>query len=150
MQSLDAPETTPVQIHVSETSDAAELLFCESVESGHSSHDWSGLIASDLAIHKEPVRMDSQCKYLAVARGDADLYLRLPTRKGYQEKIWDHAGGILVVLEAGGEVTDINGLAPDFRHGSSLTCNEGMVVTNGRGHNTVVTAVKTHAPPEMT
>ena len=146
MQSLDAPETTPVQIHVSETSDAAELLFCESVESGHSSHDWSGLIASDLAIYKEPVRMDSQCKYLAVARGDADLYLRLPTRKGYQEKIWDHAGGVLVVTEAGGTVTDIHGKAADFCHGASMAVNEGMVVTNGKLHERIITAISRHAP----
>ena len=150
MQPLSEPDASPTRIMVTQVSKTTEMRFCESVESGHSSHDWSGLIASELGIQLEPIRMDSQCKYLAVARGDADLYLRLPTRKGYQEKIWDHAGGILVVLEAGGEVTDINGLAPDFRHGSSLTCNEGMVVTNGRGHNTVVTAVKTHAPPEMT
>ena len=93
--------------------------------------------------------MDSQCKYLAVARGDADLYLRLPTRKGYQEKIWDHAGGILVVLEAGGQVTDISGKAPDFRHGSSLSQNEGMVVTNGKSHSAVVKAVSKHAPADM-
>ena len=29
------------------------------------------------------------------ASGEADLYLRLP-RAGYREKIWDHAGGVLV------------------------------------------------------
>lgn len=149
MQPLTEPDVAPVKIEVSKTSNAAEFRFCESVESGHSSHDWSGLIASELAIHLEPIRMDSQCKYLAVARGDADLYLRLPTRKGYQEKIWDHAGGILVVLEAGGQVTDINGKSPDFRHGSSLAQNEGMVVTNGKSHSSVVSAISRHAPAEM-
>ena len=149
MQPLSEPEASPTRITVTQFSKTADMRFCESVESGHSSHDWSGLIASELGIHLEPIRMDSQCKYLAVARGDADLYLRLPTRKGYQEKIWDHAGGILVVQEAGGEVTDINGHAPDFLHGSSLTQNEGMVVTNGHAHDAVITAIKTHAPAEM-
>jgi 3'(2'), 5'-bisphosphate nucleotidase len=28
------------------------------------------------------LRMDSQCKYAAIARGDASVYLRLPTRPG--------------------------------------------------------------------
>ena len=149
MQPLTEPDVAPVKIEVSKTSNAAEFRFCESVESGHSSHDWSGLIASELGIHLAPIRMDSQCKYLAVARGDADLYLRLPTRKGYQEKIWDHAGGILVVLEAGGQVTDINGKSPDFRHGSSLAWNEGMVVTNGKSHSAVLNAISRHAPAEM-
>lgn len=146
MQRLDHPSTAAVPIHVSNTDEATELKFCESVESGHSSHDWSGLIATDLAIHREPVRMDSQCKYLVVARGEADLYLRLPTRKGYQEKIWDHAGGVLVVEEAGGKVTDINGRVADFSHGSAMAVNEGMVVTNGNVHDRVIMAISRNAP----
>lgn len=145
-QPLDRPDHAPTGIQVSATDMTSELIFCESVESGHSSHDWSGLIAGDLAIHKEPVRMDSQCKYLAVARGDADLYLRLPTRKGYQEKIWDHAGGVLLVLEAGGQVTDIKGAAADFSQGSTMAVNEGMVVTNGKVHSSVVASIDRHAP----
>lgn len=32
--------------------------------------------------------MDSQCKYAAIARGDASIYLRLPTRADYRERIW--------------------------------------------------------------
>ncbi len=148
MQPLDNPEADSVRIRVSGTNEASELLFCESVESGHSSHDWSGLIATELGIHKEPVRMDSQCKYLVVARGDADLYLRLPTRKGYQEKIWDHAGGVLVVMEAGGHVSDINGKPADFSHGSTLAVNEGMVVTNGKLHARVIATIGTHAPAD--
>jgi 3'(2'), 5'-bisphosphate nucleotidase len=149
MQPLSEPDVSPIQITVSQVSKTASMRFCESVESGHSSHDWSGLIASQLGIQLEPIRMDSQCKYLAVARGDADLYLRLPTRRGYQEKIWDHAGGILVVEEAGGKVTDIHGKPPDFRHGSSLTQNEGMVVTNGHAHDAVLNAIRIHAPAEL-
>ena len=149
MQPLSEPDKSPTRISVTQVSKTTDMRFCESVESGHSSHDWSGLIASELGIQLEPIRMDSQCKYLAVARGDADLYLRLPTRKGYQEKIWDHAGGILVVQEAGGVVTDISGKAPDFRHGSSLTQNDGMVVTNGLAHDAVIAAIKTQASLAM-
>lgn len=149
MQPLSEPDAAPTQIRVSPTAETAQMRFCESVESGHSSHDWSGLIAAELGIHREPIRMDSQCKYLAVARGDADLYLRLPTRKGYQEKIWDHAGGILIVLEAGGSVTDINGHGPDFRHGSSMSQNQGMVVTNGHSHDKIVSAIKRNSPSDV-
>lgn len=149
LQPLDQPHTAAQQVTVTATEITSELVFCESVESGHSAHDWSGLIATDLAIHKAPTRMDSQCKYLAVARGDADLYLRLPTRKGYQEKIWDHAGGVLLVEEAGGKVSDIRGRDADFSLGSTMASNEGMVVTNGKVHRQVVAAILKNAPPEM-
>lgn len=149
MQPLDSPDATGQRLNVTSTSSSAEARFCESVESGHSSHDWSGQIASQLGISREPFRIDSQCKYLAVAKGDADIYLRLPTRKGYQEKIWDHAGGVLVIEEAGGMVTDIHGKPVEFNHGSTLAKNQGMVVTNGKFHNDVVTAVKSNAPSDI-
>ena len=84
-QSLSSPESPAQAIKVSLTSTPSELVFCESVESGHSSHDWSGLIAADLQIHREAVRMDSQCKYALLARGDADLVVRMPRGAGHRE-----------------------------------------------------------------
>lgn len=146
MVPLDAADSEPVKLTVTDTDQTSDARFCESVESGHSSHSWSGQIASALGITREPFRIDSQCKYLAVARGDADIYLRLPTRKGYQEKIWDHAGGVILVEEAGGCVTDIHGVPPQFEHGRTLSANEGMVVTNGQFHQQVVSAIGAHAP----
>ncbi len=146
MQPLDDPDAEPTGISVTGTVNPIDARFCESVESGHSSHDWSGQIAADLGIERPPFRIDSQCKYLAVARGDADIYLRLPTRAGYQEKIWDHAGGVIVVEEAGGRVSDIRGGEIEFRHGATLAANSGMVVTNGRFHDSVVIAVSRNAP----
>ena len=148
IQPLDSPDSEPQRVQVTSTAVSSDARFCESVESGHSSHDWSGRIAGQLGIVRAPFRIDSQCKYLAVAMGDADIYLRLPTRKGYQEKIWDHAGGILVVEEAGGTVTDIHGEAPDFHHGATLAKNEGMVVTNGSFHDAVVAAVTDNSPDQ--
>lgn len=44
----------------------------------------------------------------ALARGDAAINLRFP-RKGYREKIWDHAAGALIVKEAGAVITDVAG-----------------------------------------
>jgi 3'(2'), 5'-bisphosphate nucleotidase len=64
------------------------LRFCESVESGHSSHQLSQLIAKKLDITEAPVRMDSQCKYGIVARGDAQIYMRIARNKNYEENIW--------------------------------------------------------------
>jgi 3'(2'), 5'-bisphosphate nucleotidase len=116
--------------------------FCESVESGHSDQSSSARIASVLGITAEPYRIDSQCKYAAVARGDASIYLRLPTRKDYQEKIWDHAAGVIVVEEAGGRVTDVRGEPLDFWQGRTLARNAGVVCTSGTIHDEVVAAAR--------
>ena len=61
-------------------------------------------------------------------------------------KIWDHAGGVLVVEEAGGRVTDIHGRPPEFHHGAKLLANEGMIVTNGCFHDAVVEAIRQSFP----
>jgi 3'(2'), 5'-bisphosphate nucleotidase len=133
--------SAPAAARVTSTSDPAAARFVESVESGHSSHSDSARIASDLGITLPPVRMDSQAKYAALARGDADIYLRLPTRPGYVEKIWDHAAGLLVIEEAGGKVTDIHGNRLEFGHGSRLEKNKGVIATNGLLHDAVLKAV---------
>jgi HAL2 family 3'(2'),5'-bisphosphate nucleotidase len=62
------------------------------------------------------MRMDSQAKHGMIARGDAELYVRLP-KPGYIEWIWDHAAGKVVVEEAGGIMTDTEGQPLDFTAG---------------------------------
>ncbi|MBI4581981.1 MAG: 3'(2'),5'-bisphosphate nucleotidase [Planctomycetes bacterium] len=131
---------TPVR--VSAIADPAGAVFCESVESAHSKHDDSAEVARRLGVMSPPYRIDSQCKYAAVARGDASIYLRLPTRADYEEKIWDHAAGWMVVTEAGGTVTDVTGKPLDFALGRTLRANKGVVATNGRIHAPVIAAVR--------
>ncbi len=128
-------------ISVSPQRDPAAARFCESVESGHSAHDESAALAARLGIATPPVRLDSQAKYAVVARGEAEAYLRLPTRADYREKIWDHAAGALIVEEAGGTITDINGRPLEFTHGRDLSANRGVIVTNGGLHERVLTAI---------
>lgn len=130
-------------VRVSGVGRGDEARFCESFDAGHSSHDDSARVAAMLGISLPPVRMDSQAKYAVVARGEAELYLRLPTRKGYREKIWDHAAGSLVVEAAGGRVTDVVGNPLDFSRGATLERNRGVVVTNGLLHETVLEALRT-------
>jgi len=136
----DAHEGTPIRVSAVRRSEDAR--FCESVESGHSDQDASEQIARTLGITEEPYRIDSQCKYAAVARGDATIYLRLPTSADYREKIWDHAAGAIVVEEAGGTVTDVHGKPLDFSRGRKLEANQGIIATNGRFHDQVVAAVR--------
>ena len=129
-------------IAMKKVDDVAQISFCESVEAAHSSQDDSAKIAQKLGITKPSVRMDSQAKYGSIARGAGDLYLRLPVRKDYQEKIWDHAAGDLIVREAGGLVTDTEGSRLDFSVGRTLAANKGVVAAPKAVHPWVLDAVK--------
>ena len=129
-------------IAVSRQRDIESFRTCESYESGHSNQDESAKLVEMLGIKAAPVRLDSQAKYGIVARGDAELYLRLPTRKDYREKIWDHAAGALVVQEAGGVVTDVSGKPLDFTLGQELGGNRGVIVTHGLEHARVLSALR--------
>jgi 3'(2'), 5'-bisphosphate nucleotidase len=133
--------THPVPVHVARPGSLAVARVCESVESGHSDHEQSARIVERLGIEAAPFRIDSQCKYAAVARGDASIYLRLPTRPDYRETIWDHAAGKFAVEQAGGRVTDVAGAPLDFGHGRRLERNRGVIATDGSFHDEVVAAV---------
>jgi 3'(2'), 5'-bisphosphate nucleotidase len=88
--------------------------------------------------------MDSQAKYAVLAAGGADVLVRLmsPSRPDYKEMIWDQAAGSIVIEEAGGRVSDLDGRALDFSHGRRLERNRGILATNGRLHDTVLKALR--------
>jgi 3'(2'), 5'-bisphosphate nucleotidase len=138
-RSFDSSEES--RITVSAIESVQDCRFCESFEAGHSSHDDSKSIAAKLNITREPIRMDSQCKYGIVARGEADIFLRLPVSMEYEEKIWDHAGGSLLITEAGGKICDIYGHALDFGKGRTMK-TKGVIATNGTIHSKVMDAVQ--------
>jgi len=76
-------------------------------------------------------RMDSQAKHGVLARGGAEIFVRLP-KPGYVEWIWDHAAGFVVIEEAGGRLTDIDGRRIDFSLGAKLSPSvRGIAMTNG-------------------
>ncbi|KAH0988021.1 hypothetical protein GBA52_015198 [Prunus armeniaca] len=127
MQPLDG--SSLLKVHVSATENPEEASLFESFEVAHSLHDLSGTIIKKLGVKAPPVRIDSQAKYGALSRGDGAIYLRFP-RKGYREKIWDHAAGCIVVTEAGGVVADAAGNPLDFSKGKYLDLETGIIVTN--------------------
>ena len=134
-----SPQT---RISVSGVEKASDSVMCESVEAPDSSYEFSEKIARFLNISAKPVRMDSQCKYAVLARGDASIYLRPPPQKDYKENIWDHAAGYIIVREAGGTVTDSSGKPLDFSVGKKLLENKGVLATNGAIHEAVLQAVR--------
>ncbi len=133
-------QTGARSIHASEVADVRAARWAESVEPGHSSQSEAAEVARLLGITAEPIRVDSQVKYALVARSDASIYLRLPLG-GYLENIWDHAAGSLLVSEAGGAVTDVDGRQLDFTTGRKLSRNRGILATAPELHNEVLAAV---------
>jgi 3'(2'), 5'-bisphosphate nucleotidase len=134
-------------IAVSTTTDPARLRVCSSVERSHSSEGDGEEAARRLGITGAPIRMDSQAKYGLVGSGGAEIYLRLPVRASYQEKIWDHAAGSLVVTEAGGRVTDVDGRPLDFTRGPTLAGNRGIVATHGPLHDDILATLSALRQP---
>lgn len=138
---LDAADgQAGTRLGVAELTSAVGARYAESVESGHSNQSEAALVARMLGITAEPLRLDSQTKYAVVARGDASVYLRLP-HGDYRENVWDHAAGALIVGEAGGRVSDIDGRPLDFTTGTRLTRNRGIVATPAAIHDAVLEAV---------
>lgn len=121
------------------------LTVCVSVEESHSHAGKTAAVMSWLETRgvamSEPMRLDSQAKYAVVARGQADVYLRLPTKREYVEFIWDHAAGALMAMEMGLSVTDAVGKELDFGQGRRLERNRGVVVGPTWVHGQVLGAI---------
>lgn len=139
--SLSEPGANPTHIRRLDHDPAEPISVCTSVEEGHSDVDAVERIMALTGPRREPARLDSQCKYAVVGRGQADAYLRLPTRKGYVERIWDHAAGAIIAAEGGCAVTDIRGDQLDFSHGRGLEKNRGIVCAPPRVHGRLLAAI---------
>ena len=66
---------------------------------------------------------------VSIAKGGADIYMEHSTNP------WDLAAGLLIIEEAGGKVTRLDGK----RHSLS---NEGFVASNSRLHNSIIKLTK--------
>ena len=88
------------------------------------------------------MRVYSMVKYAAIARGDAEIFMKF-ARAGYKEKIWDHAAGVVIIQEAGGVVTDAGGSPLDFSKGLYLEgLDRGVIACAGaKLHEKIIRAV---------
>ncbi|THG19628.1 PAP-specific phosphatase HAL2-like [Camellia sinensis] len=129
-------------IRVSSIDDPALATFCEPVEKTNSNHSFTAGLAHSVGLRKQPLRVHSMVKYAAIARGDAEIYMKF-ARAGYKEKIWDHAAGVLIVQEAGGVVTDAGGRPLDFSKGVYLEgLDRGIIACSGDAlHDKIIGAI---------
>ncbi|KAL2327697.1 hypothetical protein Fmac_021124 [Flemingia macrophylla] len=118
-------------IRVSSIDDPALATLCEPVERANSNHSFTAGLAQSVGLRKQPLRVHSMVKYAAIARGDAEIFMKF-AKCGYKEKIWDHAAGVVIVEEAGGVVTDAGGRPLDFSKGMYLEgLDRGIIACSG-------------------
>ena len=134
---LEGESSAYHRANVSKTNDPANARLLRSFESGHTNINQIDYLSEELGVVVKPVRLDSQAKYVLLAVGKGELYLRLlsPKQPEYREKIWDQAAGSIIVQEAGGQVSDLNGKALDFNTGRKLHNNRGILASNGHLHS---------------
>jgi len=134
-----APLNSPIayeRLRVSSIKAPAQARILRSFESGHTNASQIDRFSEALEVEADPVRLDSQAKYAVLAAGKGELYLRTlsPDKPNYREKIWDQAAGSLILDEAGGMISDLNGKTLDFSTGRALTQNRGILASNGHLH----------------
>lgn len=141
---LDANDGSLMRARVSRVVDPTQARVLRSFESAHTNVSQIDRFAQALGTVVEPVRLDSQAKYVMLAAGAGDLYLRLLSREkpDYREKIWDQAAGSLLVSEAGGRITDLDDVPLDFSAGKTLSRNRGILASNGYLHESAVHALR--------
>ncbi len=133
-----------VRLRTSSVDRPQDARWLRSVEGAHTDVSWLEGLTAALGLAREPVRMDSQAKYLVVAAGDGDLIFRLlPSGdRTFRERIWDQAAGALLVEEAGGRITDLTGANLDFGAGARLERNLGVLTSNGPLHDLALDALR--------
>ena len=78
-----------------------------------------------------------------LATGQGDLLVRLlsSSQPDYRKKVWDQAAGSLVIQEAGGTITDLDGKPLDFTTGRTLANNRCLLASNGYPHAAALQAL---------
>jgi 3'(2'), 5'-bisphosphate nucleotidase len=130
-------------LRVSPCAVPANARMMRSFEAGHTNVDQVDDIAAILGVEGAAVGMDSQAKYAVLAAGGGELLFRLlsPKRPDYKEMIWDQAAGAILLEEAGGTITDLQGNPLDFGQGKTLARNRGVFASNGPLHEAGLAAI---------
>jgi 3'(2'), 5'-bisphosphate nucleotidase len=137
-------EKTMRRLQVSDRRETRNARVVRSFEAAHTNVSQVDRFAEILEVGDPAIKMDSQAKYALLAAGEGELMLRLlsPERPHYREKIWDQAAGSLILQEAGGKITDMDGNSLDFSRGRTLENNRGVLASNGHLHDAALKALR--------
>lgn len=129
-----------------QSADAAGMIFCESWESSHSDQTATRSVMAALRDRGVKIghsaRIDSQCKYAVVARGQVDVFLRRPKNPDRRDWIWDHAPGWLIASRMGLTLSDAHGRRTEFGLGRTLAANHGVLAAAREHHDMVLSELR--------
>jgi HAL2 family 3'(2'),5'-bisphosphate nucleotidase len=125
-----------VPIKVSKNQEIKKSLMCHSL---HYDKPWVLKFAKLAGIEKF-IQIDSMAKFCMIADGTADIYLKPMSLK--QSNSWDFLPGDLIVKEAGGVVTDLNGKPLRFKNEKCLITAPGCIASNGHFHKQALDIIK--------
>lgn len=137
----------PAQVldKVPQITDTARVCFVDTRATKTHDLEAHGRVAAGLGCPwPNPVDLwSTQMRYAAIAvQGGCNAFVKLPLSEEYRSKIWDHAGGMLIVQELGVRVTDLEGRSVDCSQGRTLAHCHGMVVGPESVHDKILEAVK--------
>ena len=123
-------------IQVSEQDTLSESMMCHSL---HYDEPWVMKFASEINISKF-IQMDSMAKFCLIANGDADIYVK-PLNKE-RSFSWDFLPGTLLVTEAGGKVSDLNGNPLKFHDEKLIVSTQGLIASNSYIHQEILGSMR--------
>lgn len=138
---LDQGEQRPKRMHVSSVDSLARLRLLGS--RAHDIRDICGRFMARTGADRL-IRLDGQAKYLLLASGQADLYLRSADPSYGIAYPWDHCAGQAILEGAGGRVSDFDGKQVNYHQpmGRPIMDSNGLVASNGRCHAEVLDVVR--------
>ncbi len=128
-----------VTIKVSEQKNINQSFLCHSL---HYDEPWVMKLAKILGIEKF-IQIDSMAKFCMIADGSAELYLK--PMKMDLSYIWDFLPGDLLVNEAGGVVTDLNGKPAQYVQNKCVITAPGLISSNGNFHKEILEAIRNNS-----
>jgi 3'(2'), 5'-bisphosphate nucleotidase len=119
-------------IKVSQNEDLSNIRLCHSL---HYDQPWVVNFAKKIGI-KNFIRIDSMAKFCMVADGTVDLYIKpLDAEHSFT---WDFMPGNLIINEAGGKITDLNGKRLNFSNEKCLWTAPAIIASNNLLHKKII------------
>jgi 3'(2'), 5'-bisphosphate nucleotidase len=129
-----------ISIKVSQKNKFSDFRLCHSL---HYDQPWIPEFGKKIGI-KNFIQVDSMVKFAMIAEGTADLYIKSLDLK--HSFTWDFLPGDLIVREAGGKVTDLDGKPIRYKDENCIATKPGIISSNGQCHRVILRRIKENFP----